>query len=211
MKVREIMDQSRFSILKHSLSSQPSRRDVLRALVGAGIGLGALRLSEPAASKKKRKKRKKRKKQPATATQQTSNCTPNCTDRACGSDGCGGSCGTCSANQVCQGGACCTPEPRSATCGGRCGKWTNNCGQPVTCATCPTGQQCLSNGSCAIVCTENSDCSSCGCSNPSVEGARHCISGPLQPFVPCTSTLDCPPGAHCQDIGAGGVCIALCT
>ncbi len=33
-------------------------------------------------------------------------CTPDCTDRVCGSDGCGGQCGTCEGDFVCQSGAC---------------------------------------------------------------------------------------------------------
>ncbi len=33
-------------------------------------------------------------------------CTPNCTDRTCGSDGCGTSCGTCEVDQVCGAGNC---------------------------------------------------------------------------------------------------------
>jgi hypothetical protein len=34
-------------------------------------------------------------------------CVPNCSGRVCGDDGCGGSCGTCAANQVCRvDGAC---------------------------------------------------------------------------------------------------------
>jgi hypothetical protein len=75
------------------------------------------------------------------------------------------------------------------------------------------GKQCLSNGSCAIVCTTNQDCpsSDCnGCSNPDVDGAHHCIVGQLVPLVTCTSTAKCPRGSHCQDSGGGGVCIALC-
>ena len=33
-------------------------------------------------------------------------CTPDCTDAACGSDGCGGSCGSCAATQACSSGQC---------------------------------------------------------------------------------------------------------
>jgi hypothetical protein len=73
------------------------------------------------------------------------------------------------------------------------------------------GKKCLSNGSCAIVCAVNEDCpSTCGCSNPDIDGARHCIAGALQPYVMCTSTAKCPRGSHCQDLGFGGVCIKLC-
>ena len=34
------------------------------------------------------------------------NCTPNCDNKACGSDGCGGSCGVCGTKQTCSGGNC---------------------------------------------------------------------------------------------------------
>src|SRR5215203_5665348 len=67
--------------------------------------------------------------------------------------------------------------------------------------------------SCAIVCTDNADCpSTCGgCSNPDVEGAHHCIGDFVRPQVFCTSTTDCPPGSHCQNIGAASsVCISVC-
>jgi hypothetical protein len=33
-------------------------------------------------------------------------CTPSCTGKVCGDDGCGGSCGTCGIDQVCSAGAC---------------------------------------------------------------------------------------------------------
>jgi hypothetical protein len=203
------MDHNRFEGLARALGAAVSRRSLGRGLAGGGLAvLGPIR----ADAKKKRRKKKKTTQTtspPPPASQQAS-CTPNCAERTCGSDGCGGSCGTCGANQVCQGGTCCLPESRSATCAGRCGTWTNTCGQPVVCSTCPAGQQCLSNGSCAIVCDDNADCTGGnGCSNPSVEGARHCITQTLLPLVPCPSTADCPPGSHCQDIGFGGICIGL--
>jgi hypothetical protein len=47
--------------LSRSLRRLPSRREVVRGVVGIGIGLGTLRLAESAEAKKKRKKRKKRK------------------------------------------------------------------------------------------------------------------------------------------------------
>lgn len=33
-------------------------------------------------------------------------CTPNCTGKECGSDGCSGSCGTCPTGETCQNGVC---------------------------------------------------------------------------------------------------------
>ena len=48
-------------------------------------------------------------------------CTPSCTGRTCGDDGCGGSCGACSGGEVCSLGTCnvatCSPS-ETLTCGG---------------------------------------------------------------------------------------------
>ena len=210
------MDQDRFDGISRALASAATRRSLSHAIAGGGLGtvlasaFGALEVE----AKKKRKKSKRKQETPHAKVDANVTCQSNCADRSCGNDGCGGSCGACSGDQICRGGTCCVPEPRSATCGGRCGTWTNNCGQPVACSTCPAGQTCLSNGSCATVCDDNADCSggggTCGCSKPSVEVERHCISGAIQPFMPCEGTLDCPPGSHCQNIGFGGVCISVC-
>ncbi|MEZ4563015.1 MAG: hypothetical protein R2853_09785 [Thermomicrobiales bacterium] len=193
------MDHERFDAFARGLAGLPRRA----VLGGGAAGLAALAGSRvgPDAAARKRRRRKKPKK---------GRCKPNCADRSCGTDGCGGSCGACAASQICARGECCQPEARGATCAGRCGTWRNNCGQMVECATCENGQVCLSNGSCAITCTANDQCGACGCSNPDVEGARHCIVGPLFPTTFCKTTDDCPPQTHCQDIGAGGICIELC-
>jgi hypothetical protein len=192
------MDAPRFDDLSRTLAG--SRR----SLVGGALAAlaGVLAAADADARKKRKKKRRK------------GGCRPNCADRACGSDGCGGSCGGCGATQVCHGGACCLPESRGAACAGRCGTRTNNCGQPVACATCAGGRVCLGNGSCAIACTDNNDCDACGggaCPDATnVEGERHCTGGLVQPITTCTGTVDCPPGSHCTDMGGGGVCEELC-
>jgi hypothetical protein len=204
------MNQTRFNAVTQSVTRVPSRRDVLRGLAGAGIGT----LWLPGIADAKNKRGKKRKKK--NTQQPTSNCTPNCVDRTCGSDGCGGSCGTCAADQVCHGGTCCVPESQSTTCAGRCGTWTNNCRQPVACPTCPTGQQCLSNGSCAQVCGSGVPCPSycTGCSVPSTEGETHCVAGnnpTVCPTQACSSTADCPAGKQCQMCQGSGRCTSLCS
>ena len=38
-------------------------------------------------------------------------CAPDCEGLECGDDGCGGSCGVCGADEVCEGGVCVAPEP----------------------------------------------------------------------------------------------------
>lgn len=49
------MDENRFAVLTRSLVSVPSRRDVLRGLAGAALGLGLGRLPDAADAKKKGK------------------------------------------------------------------------------------------------------------------------------------------------------------
>jgi hypothetical protein len=44
-------------------------------------------------------------------------CTPNCTDKVCGDNGCGGSCGSCTDPRTCESGQCTCPEDE---CGGTC-------------------------------------------------------------------------------------------
>jgi hypothetical protein len=195
-----VMDHEHFDALARDIASVSRRAAFgviaagLAALAGPGIA------SEVEARKRGKKKRKGR-------------CQPNCDDRTCGSDGCGGSCGACNAGQVCAGGTCCQPESRGATCASRCGTRLNTCGRPVACATCPAGQVCLSNGSCAIACTNNNDCDACGggaCADlPNIEGERHCTNDLVQPITTCAATFDCPPGSTCKDMGGGGVCVDL--
>ena len=71
-------------------------------------------------------------------------CTPGCSGKTCGGDGCGGTCGTCpSGTQCSSAGACvqsCAPNCSNRVCG------DDGCGG--TCGTCGTGTQCSSSGTC---------------------------------------------------------------
>jgi len=206
------MDQARFDgIARHVGTITRRTLAGTMALGGLSALLGStFVVSDVNAGGKRGKNRKNKNAKQQLPPPPPPGCVPNCTDRTCGKDGCGGSCGTCDGSQACIAGACCVPEAKGDTCAGRCGTWINNCGQPVACKTCSMGQICLSNGSCAVECAANNDCSGgSGCSNPSIEGKHHCITGPLMPFEACKRTSDCPPGSHCQDIGNGGACIAL--
>ena len=78
-------------------------------------------------------------------------CTPNCTGRICGSDGCSGICGTCGTG-TCNSTGSCVASCAPAVCGTpgyMCGTPANGtCGLPLlNCGNCPTGQSCVS-GSC---------------------------------------------------------------
>jgi hypothetical protein len=59
--LRKNMNENRIRTLTHSLSNRPSRRDVVRGLVGTGFGLGALRLPDTVEARKKKKQRKQKK------------------------------------------------------------------------------------------------------------------------------------------------------
>lgn len=69
-------------------------------------------------------------------------CTPSCANRACGDDGCCGSCGTCPVGTMCSSGTClplgdggtCTPSCAGKSCG------DNGCGG--SCGACSGGASC---------------------------------------------------------------------
>lgn len=70
-------------------------------------------------------------------------CIPSCANKECGNDGCGGLCGTCPANHICQSGKCiCVPSCSGKECG------EDGCG-----GQCPPGCKedlpCLEGGRCA--------------------------------------------------------------
>jgi glutaminyl-peptide cyclotransferase len=118
------LDADRFHVLLRSLSPPegPSRRSIIRSLAGITLG-GSLGSWFSLATAGAKRKKKKTKKQCARAGQSPSKkrkhccaglvldgsrvcanptssppppgCTPRCAGKVCGSDGCGGSCGTC--------------------------------------------------------------------------------------------------------------------
>jgi len=74
-------------------------------------------------------------------------CIPDCTGKECGSDGCGGSCESCTGTETCINGVCvledCVPETFIETCGSSvCGTKINNCGEEADCGTCDEGFIC---------------------------------------------------------------------
>ena len=85
-------------------------------------------------------------------------CTPQCAGKQCGSDGCGGSCGTCATNQTCAPSSQCGCA--LACTGKQCGP--DGCGG--ICGMCGAGSSCTTSGTCA--CTPNCAgrlCGSDGC------------------------------------------------
>ncbi len=214
------MDGTRFDSLTRALTEARSRRAALAPLLGGTLGL--LGLAETTAKKHNRKG----KKQP---------CLP------CKKRNTNGKCkktkadGTVCAGGTCQGGSCvetmlpllppppgCVPEPLATTCAPGCGPRTNNCNQSVTCP-CPTGQDCLPNGTCARPCITDLQCGGCTstnlCSIASSDGPMYCID-PTAPMCatlqPCTpaDTTGCPQGfvclANCGMAGARCDAVAVC-
>lgn len=196
------LDGSAFDTLTRSLLAGASRRR-LAGMLGA-LGLGVLGTGLTTEAKRKHKKHKKRTKP---------SCTPQCAGKTCGDDGCGASCGACSSGQTCQDGTCaCVPEPQSTTCGGQCATKTNNCGQSVTCS-CLGTRTCLSNGTCAQLCTSNADCpSSCsGCGGQLTDPQRYCLyEAACVNLATCDTTNDCPLGYQCLSCGPDSRCAAMC-
>jgi len=160
-------------------------------------------------------------------------CVPNCIDKECGCDGCGGLCeGGCEPGFYCQhamgscciqsnifgtddedmpGGDCsdqtaCTPDCDQKVCGG-----SDGCGDtcPITCAgTCnPETHQCEN---CTPVC-EGKMCGSdqCGGMCPYLCEDNACNQSTGNCVDPSDCTPDCE-GKECGDDGCGGHCPNLC-
>lgn len=158
-------------------------------------------------------------------TQVTPNCS--CVGKECGDDGCGVSCGTCTAPESCNAATfqCeCTPDCTFRQCGldPVCGTSCGECDAGVVCtlngqcpdpgcpgsaATTCAGRQCGPDGCggfCAPGCTEDQEC------NPTTylcEGGAGCECGAREcgpkPGCPTESCGVCPVGEECD---AAGMC-----
>lgn len=194
------MNQPRIDVVTRTLSRLPSRRDVLRGLAAAGLGLGTLRLvdaSNDAAAKTCKKIKDKRKRK-----------------RCLRKEGCP------AGKRACKGvciprGACCSHSEcahLSTPCtNGSCNA-SHQC-VPVPNNHCQEGFECLVDGRCAESC-EVVDCgtSICECGTTK-EGGSHCrnVVGGTCPVQTCTSTNDCFQGQLCQDVpGCGDRCVTIC-
>jgi hypothetical protein len=119
-------------------------------------------------------------------------CSPDCDGIVCGDDGCGGSCGECSNEDVCTNGACiCIPKCAGRECGssgcpgGNCGVCINNHGttscltgicQPVCAINYDNCDGNRTNG-CETLLGTNMNCASCGnvCSSGYICSSGVCV------------------------------------
>jgi hypothetical protein len=130
-------------------------------------------------------------------------CTPNCTGKTCGPDGCGGVCGTgtCPTGQGCISGTCqaCNPACNGLNCG------PDGCGG--VCGKCKSGQSCAAGvcQTCTPSCTgkqcgEDDGCGG-GCQTGTCAGGGTCSNG----MCVGACTPDCS-GKNCGSDGCGGKC-----
>lgn len=162
-------------------------------------------------------------------------CIAGCSGRACGDDGCGGSCGACPAGLACSpNGQCietvCIPDCQGKACGDDgCGGSCGGCGDALACSAAGTcdclpqcdGRSCGADG-CGGVCGEcpaNELCSqdgSCSCV-PSCDGqlcgddgcGGTCGSCPPWETCAAANACECVPdcsGRECGPDACGGSC-----
>ena len=132
-------------------------------------------------------------------------CEPDCEDRTCGDDGCGGVCGTCtSIAPFCVEGQC-TADCQPACDGKECGD--DGCGG--LCGTCPGAAPYCTDGLCETTCApqcEDKECGPDGCDGVcgTCPDAAPVCSGDFK-CLPAECTPDCE-GRLCGDDGCGGSC-----
>jgi hypothetical protein len=180
------MDEHRIPVWIRSLGGFPSRRDVCRGLVGAGLALSAARLPDAAAAKKKRKHKKRK----PRATPNEFGCLEVGDPCQSADQCCSGACVETNGNRKCQAhdvGSCSAlAEPEA--CGGTDVFCVTSSGQDGTCGT-TTGKAgyCIAGGECSA-CKTDADC----------QAAENGLFGPHAACVRC---------ADCNETG-GTACAA---
>jgi hypothetical protein len=224
---RHAMISGQFDELLRTFASGLSRRATISAALSGLFASGLLALrSDDAGAKKKRKKKKKRKNKNTQASPPPPPppCVGSCARKACGDDGCGGSCGTCPGDKECVDGGCNCPQDAPFECPGDVCFSDSEC-----CVTegCFGGQECVEGiclcpGAAAINCNEvccDGDTEVCKVEVIAGDVVASCQPGSCPPtdFCPdreteqfvcandpervcvCTSTTDQIPGRVCVD------------
>ena len=127
---------------------------------------------------------------------QCEDCSPSCTGKECGDDGCGGTCGSCPYGEKCSAAGDCVCSPKCT--GKECGD--DGCGG--SCGSCPYGEKCSAGDCvCSPKCT-GKECGSDGCGGicGSCPSSQDC-----GPDGQCSCSPDCG-GKECGNDGCGGSC-----
>jgi hypothetical protein len=210
------MDQSSFTAVTRALAGLPSRRDVLRSLAGAGLGLGALGLPRVTEAKKKHKKKKGKKKgkqQPGPQSGPQSQPQPQpqplpplvfnqygciAVDQPCRGD----SALCCSG--ICQGSAPSEGQPDDSRCVAHGAGTCKQEGEGICTAANPAGLKCNNNVNCACIQT--------------TAGSKFCYDGVANQSdtycAECSKDADCealsyPAGSACAPVSTG-ICAGIC-
>jgi len=140
-------------------------------------------------------------------------CVPACDGKACGDDGCGGSCGTCPEHHACDAGACAYVP--------WCGD--GSCDATETCSACPADCGCDCGEACLVGVCVRTACDGKGCGDDGCGGScgvcpagSSCQAGACKPDAACGNGLcdgtetcstcwaDC--ACDCGEVCAAGVC-----
>jgi hypothetical protein len=122
-------------------------------------------------------------------------CVPSCVGKACGDNGCGGTCGSCPSGQTCAAEAC-----TGATADGGCEGFvlpdagSGACSLGASGGSCPTGQTCVAGSCCTNVCA-----SAC-CADSDA-----CIGGACCPSAQACGNACCSSGSVCYSDSAGNM------
>ena len=149
-------------------------------------------------------------------------CVPDCINKICGDDGCGGSCGDCAGSEAClpDGSGCCSPECQGKLCG------DDGCGG--TCGDCPEGTECTGYFQCGPICEPKCEDKECGpdtCDGFCGECPDGKACGPQGLCSICVPQCEdkdcgddgcggncgaCPYGFGCKDFKCDEPCVAVC-
>jgi len=153
-------------------------------------------------------------------------CVPDCSNKECGDDGCGGSCGKCPDGKICISAGLCFSG--TTNCGdGKCTESESCDSCPEDCGSCSKkefGEECASNneclsglclnwssvgiegGRCGKYCSSDSDCPESCCSFQSEDGKKNCALPSLASkycfnvqWSECTMLTKCVDDNNCQD------------
>jgi len=123
-------------------------------------------------------------------------CEPNCTGKACGDDGCGGSCGTCEGDLQCIGGQCVAGDSCAGACGGQAA------------SGCYCDEECVNYGDCCPdVCEQCPELAACAAPcEPACEAGFVCVDGECVDQGDACLGPGTPVGNDCGAISDIGCC-----